>query len=162
MSILIIHDPETQSRCQFHYLQTKCCLVRNISNIEINECDLRASSSHVLNHLLYILFTQISSFSSVVGSEEERAVRPNFFIVQKLLVWKGCPVSHTQAYGIPAFLFIRIYSIRILRLKFGQNILPISKNNRLERRLTVVNDSLHHGMQFQAISEGVKEENLRN
>ena len=59
-----------------------------------------------------------------------------------------------------AFLFIRTYSIRILRLRFGQNVLPISKNNRLGMRLAVLTKSLHHGMQFKA--GGVKKENLRN
>ena len=55
---------------------------------------------------------------------------------------------------IHAFLFIRIYSIRISRLRFGLNILGISKNNRPGMRLTVLNESLHHGMQFKAISGG--------
>ncbi len=55
---------------------------------------------------------------------------------------------------VTRFFFVRIYSIRISRLRFGQNILGISKNNRLGMRLTVLNESLHHGMQFKAISGG--------
>ena len=56
--------------------------------------------------------------------------------------------------GTYTLFFVRIYSIRISRLRFGQNILGISKNNRLGMRLTVLNESLHHGMQFKAISGG--------
>ena len=37
---------------------------------------------------------------------------------------------------------------------FGPNILAISKNIRLGIYLTVPNESLDHGMQFKAISEG--------
>ena len=55
---------------------------------------------------------------------------------------------------VHTFLFIRIYFIRISRLRFGQNILLITKNNRLRKLLTVLNESLHHGIQFKTISGG--------
>ena len=50
--------------------------------------------------------------------------------------------------------FIRKNSIRISRLRFGPNIWPISKNNRLGILLKVPNHSLHHGMELRAISGG--------
>ena len=56
----------------------------------------------------------------------------------------------------------RTYFIRTSRLRYGPNSLAISTNIRIGIYLTILNESLHHEMQFKAIFEGVWRKEFEN